>query len=315
MNKNDFLREFESELNRYNVSNSEIKEYINDYNELLTDSISKSDNEESAVTKYGQPHEIARELVGDKGYKIDKRNKIYEKITGLVVFFCVITYLIVGFIFDTWHPTWLVFMLIPISGVLFTTDTNINEKIPGLTVFMCVITYVLLGYFFNLWHPAWLIFFLIPLTGLMLDINSKNITSIVLMILGVTSYIFLYFINDSLFNLLVFVPFKLNQISIYDIKNFFRVFPLIKIVAIISVSLFLIIGYLTNIWHPTWIVLLSIPLVSTWIFAEGTSKYIAISPFISVILYIIIGELSNAWAISSLVFFLIPISGVILSEH
>ncbi len=49
---------------------------------------------------------------------VTNRRDIVGKVTGVVSMLCVITFLLVGFLAHTWHPTWVIFFAIPISGTI-----------------------------------------------------------------------------------------------------------------------------------------------------------------------------------------------------
>ena len=58
------------------------------------------------------------------------RTDIVGKITSVVSMLCVITFLLVGFLAHIWHPTWIIFFAIPISGTIakiFTVDKKDSE--------------------------------------------------------------------------------------------------------------------------------------------------------------------------------------------
>ena len=38
--------------------------------------------------------------------------------TGVVALLCVIIYLLLGFVWHLWHPSWIIFFAIPISGII-----------------------------------------------------------------------------------------------------------------------------------------------------------------------------------------------------
>ncbi len=78
----------------------------------------------------------------------------------------VIVYLIFGFAGDIWHPSWLVFLLIPIyyhlAGALEIRSRKarlLAMPVPEIIL----LVYLLLGFLGGLWNPSWVIFLLIPL--------------------------------------------------------------------------------------------------------------------------------------------------------
>lgn len=81
-----------------------------------------------------------------------------------------IAYVFIGVLSHVWHPTWLLFLLIPAyyefalkSGTDRTemSTYQILKSIPFTSII--IIAYLIMGFFFKLWHPGWLIILLIPL--------------------------------------------------------------------------------------------------------------------------------------------------------
>lgn len=78
----------------------------------------------------------------------------------------VIVYLIFGFAGDIWHPSWLVFLLLPIYYHLAGALEIRNKKARLLAMpvpEVILLVYLLLGFLGGLWNPSWVIFLLIPL--------------------------------------------------------------------------------------------------------------------------------------------------------
>ena len=74
----------------------------------------------------------------------------------------VLLYLCIGFIFNLWHPTWLIFLTIPIYYMMIATNKKHNWYAFPYPV-LILMAYLIAGIFFNLWHPTWLIFLTIPI--------------------------------------------------------------------------------------------------------------------------------------------------------
>lgn len=81
---------------------------------------------------------------------------IRARIVGATPLICVIVYLALGFTLNIWHPTWVVFFLIPIMPIILKDDYGAFYPV------LCVAVYLALGFTLNLWHPLWLIFLTIP---------------------------------------------------------------------------------------------------------------------------------------------------------
>lgn len=80
-----------------------------------------------------------------------------------------VIFVFIGVLTDVWHPTWLMFLLVPAyySFVAFLDHRDGSGTKAILRYFpfptIVIILYLCMGFFLNLWHPGWLIFLLIPL--------------------------------------------------------------------------------------------------------------------------------------------------------
>lgn len=81
-----------------------------------------------------------------------------KRIVAATPMICVIIYLCCGFIWNNWHPSWVVFFLIPIMSSLLGGIKGIKSMYP----FLCVLIYLLIGFYYNWWHPGWIVFLTIP---------------------------------------------------------------------------------------------------------------------------------------------------------
>ena len=86
-------------------------------------------------------------------------------------------YLVMGFVFDLWHPGWLVFFAIPIfyEFVAMSSAGGARSKANLFPMaLICVATYLLLGFLCDLWHPAWIVFLLIPIYHFIVSVALKD---------------------------------------------------------------------------------------------------------------------------------------------
>ncbi|MCL2200389.1 MAG: helix-turn-helix transcriptional regulator [Oscillospiraceae bacterium] len=77
-----------------------------------------------------------------------------------------VVYLAIGFFTDVWHPTWLLFLLIPVyyQCVAFVMARDLRKKLNCVPVGVFATTwFLLIGFFTGVWHPTWAVFLLIPL--------------------------------------------------------------------------------------------------------------------------------------------------------
>jgi len=88
-----------------------------------------------------------------------------------------IIYVGIGLFFKVWHPTWLMFLMIPFYYQLCHAFGAKNQRsfllrlpvIPGV-----VIAFLCLGLFLKLWKYAWFLFLLIPLYYWMVAFTKKD---------------------------------------------------------------------------------------------------------------------------------------------
>ena len=81
-----------------------------------------------------------------------------------------IIYVFIGVLFHLWHPTWMMFLLIPAYYEIVTrigkgsdemSTYQILKAVPVTSV--VIIVYLFMGFVLHLWHPGWLVFLIIPL--------------------------------------------------------------------------------------------------------------------------------------------------------
>jgi len=126
-------------------------------------------------------------------------------------------YLAAGFLFNLWHPTWLIFLTIPVYYEMVATLKQKNTKNKWYVFpypILVFLVYLTAGFLFHIWHPTWLLFLTIPVYYIMIAMsNAKNFRA------------------------------KAN------------IFPY----PILCVIFYLAIGFDYNLWHPGWLLFLTIP--------------------------------------------------------
>ena len=90
----------------------------------------------------------------------------------------------------------------------------------------------------------------------------------------------------------------------------------VGLVALLAVVTFLLIGFLTHVWSPTWLVFLAIPIVSiiTDLLTKKkglVSVLTGVVSLLAVIAFLLMGFLWGLWHPGWVVFFAIPISQII----
>lgn len=89
-----------------------------------------------------------------------------RRVVAATPLIALLIYLFLGFVFDLWHPGWLVFLLIP--AVPFLVGLKQIRLTFPLLVF---VAYIIIG-FMGYWHPGWIIFLLVPIQNVLFPPKS-----------------------------------------------------------------------------------------------------------------------------------------------
>ncbi len=87
----------------------------------------------------------------------------------------IVIYIAIGFMYDLWHPGWLIFFLVPIiSSAIYA----IKEKRADYFAYPVLVVWIFLcsGLVKEIWHPTWVLFLTIPVYYEMIDFfrDRKN---------------------------------------------------------------------------------------------------------------------------------------------
>jgi hypothetical protein len=59
---------------------------------------------------------------------LSKRKDVASLVAGLTALLAIAAYMIMGFVYDLWHPGWLVFLAIPISSIIVNLIKDTPES-------------------------------------------------------------------------------------------------------------------------------------------------------------------------------------------
>ncbi|MCF7927282.1 MAG: DUF1700 domain-containing protein [Candidatus Izimaplasma sp.] len=320
--KTKFLKELKMYLNQYDIKQEIVKDIVNDHKEIIEDAVASGQSEEEIIEKLGNPRMIAKELRNEK----KNRKQTYdETFIALSPFIAVIAYMLMGFLGEMWHPGWLVFLIIPLTGLIVSVRRDGWQiLLTSIAPFIAVGAFIIMGEYYDLWHPGWLVFLIVPFVGYThhSDYVKRYVSMTGLLVsVGLYLFIILTYSNTEQYAWLVFLIPAIIGIIFGDITFVWhsdfeetpKSFLMIIIVALIT---FIVLGLMTSLWHPLWLILLTIPVGGILLFNENTKKnLIGISPFIALTAFILIGEFVGAWHIAWLVFLIIPMVGIISSAN
>lgn len=101
---------------------------------------------------------------------------VRERIIAATPLMCLIVYLLVGFVWNIWHPTWAIFFLVPAMPFLLGKK-NILKLITYPV--LCIAVFVTLGVLYGWWHPAWLVFLTIPVYYILFPKRKRDDVEVV----------------------------------------------------------------------------------------------------------------------------------------
>jgi len=109
---------------------------------------------------------------------MSKGKAVGESITGLVSLLCTVTFLLIGLLTGIWHPTWLVFLLIPVTSMIVGIvggKKDILGMATGIVSLLSAIGFLLIGFLVEgAWRVCWIIFFAIPITSIIVKMATSG---------------------------------------------------------------------------------------------------------------------------------------------
>lgn len=98
-----------------------------------------------------------------------RSNSVKRKIIEATPLLCTFVFLLIGFVWGVWHPTWCVFFLIIIVPILLRSDF-----VRLIYPIICVAIFLTLGFWKGWWHPAWIVFLTIPIYNILFEPRKKK---------------------------------------------------------------------------------------------------------------------------------------------
>jgi uncharacterized membrane protein len=318
--KTNYLRKLRVELEEFQARQSEIDDIINDYSQLYDDAKSTGKTDDEVIEMLGDPKQIAYDLLDT--LKLKKEKGVKNKIIALTPFLSVIIFMVLGVVYDLWHPGWLVFLMIPITAILFTT--RLKDGIIALTPFISVVVYMILGFGFQLWHPGWLIFFLIPVTAILLSTRFTEIPVALSPFVAVILFILMGTYYD-LWNPGWLVFLLIPMLGILHGKHLGKII-IFELSFVIAIAFYLYMGYIYGSWTYGALGFM-LPVVVGIAFGEititgwdgftGKHGKKALIMFSTIILciaaFLTLGFVLSGWGWAWQVFLAIPVMGIVIS--
>ena len=201
MTKEKFLEELRIELEDEDLSLQMIEDTINEYAAMIEDALDGGETVASFVKRMGTPRKVAAALAS----QYPKKEK---RIVAIMPFLTTIIFFLLGYLFNAWHPGWLVFLLIPMTSIISRKQINKNAFI-----FLVILTiFILSGTLLNAWAPAWSLFLL------MIPLNRKERTKSIQLYAGIYTVLAVVAYH-VLYTIIVFQTFNMD-INLFPFINY-----------------------------------------------------------------------------------------------
>ncbi len=178
-----------------------------------------------------------------------------------------------------------------------------SHKVIAVMPFVAVLLFFLGGFVFDAWHVSWMAFLLIPLSAVLVDgWNRKRGFPLTAAspFLAVITFMVLGFALDAWHpGWLVFLIIPMSGILESSRQSGVTIGMLAGLSVFVGVIAFILIGYATGVYVPTWLVLL-LP-IPIGLLEKKVSEYKALlltSFFVSIALYLVLGFYVTTWVIA-----------------
>ncbi len=244
------------------------------------------------------------------------KNKEQYILTALSPFVAFTFFLLFGFLKGIWNPTWLIFIIIPMLGIIESKrDMDRLTFFTALSPFISFIAFVFISINTGAYNLAWLTFLLIVLLGIFhMDKAIDKILLLLSLIVSTGLYLAIGFYFDtwlvasSAFIIFIIIGLFTDfiKLQVTGLNN-----KTDRIIVLISIIMFLVAGYFSNVWDISCLLLLIIPVAMIIKYRENNKIFTPLSPFIALTIFILLGYFYNLWYIAWIAFIIIPIIAII----
>lgn len=219
-------------------------------------------------------------------------------------------YVLHGVLFDSWHPFWVIFLILPILALFRYTRIRPLMRATLISLFTSIALYFILAHYTGLYHPTWLVMSLPLFVGLQMEkhlIHRWMLEGFLL--LSILGYLAIgMWTGDyalALFSFLLFIIPAIITGHIYI--HLHAIDSLVaRIGLIMSFIVFFLWGYFFKQYGIAWVALLFVPTMSIAFHAKGRDTLVPFSVYISILLFYILGYYTGAWHIVWTAFLLGP---------
>lgn len=90
--------------------------------------------------------------------------------TVFIIVSLILIYTFIGVNYGLWHPTWLIFLTLPVGALVYTQFIKKERvEVVAYTPFIALTLFFLWGEYGNAYHYSWLVFLMIPITAILFE--------------------------------------------------------------------------------------------------------------------------------------------------
>lgn len=319
--KDKYLKEIRILLGLYDITRAEIDDIINDYSQMYDDGRERGLTDAEIIDYLGKPQKIVDEL--SENYQLCDNNKSRHhhrhsnKIIALMPFLCVIVFFILGR-YGYYHPGWVVFLLIPVSGIIFgMSGKNKTHMLTALSPFLVTGIYLIIGFVTHIWHPTWLVFLAVPVIAILNSGKTmRPIETITALSPFVAVTVFFILGNFGYWNPGWLVFMLIPMIGILNMKNKARAFWF-EMTFIVAIGVYIYCGYALGRWDYGALAFL-LPVIYGVLINDFNIDFfkhdlaVKITAIIAIAIYFVGGIFFNSWGYLWLIFLLVPVVAIIV---
>lgn len=245
-----------------------------------------------------------------KNETVRRLNPTTSRKKRLSVFGVVAVYLLHGLIFKSWHPFWVVFLVLPVLAIFRYQRIRPLMRATLITFFVSIAVYFALAHYTGRYHPTWLVMLSTLFVGLQLEKHTLHrwmlegfltVSVLLYLIIGISTGDY----RLALFSFLIFIIPAIITGHIY--VHLHAIDSLVARVGLIaSFILFFLWGYFFEQYAIAWVALLFVPTMSVAFHAKGRDTLVPFTVYVSLLLFYILGYYTGAWHIVWTVFLLGP---------
>ncbi|MFW5913557.1 MAG: hypothetical protein ACOCSM_00705 [Bacillota bacterium] len=317
MRKETYLSSLIDILDMFEISEEEKSAILENYEGMIEDAIREGNNDVDLESLFGDRHQVKKQL--EKIYPKKRTIRRTEIINRAMPFITLAIFVLLGVLYDAWHPAWMVFLLIPVSAILLEViNSESIKKTYSLIPVLTLMLYLVLGFFYSLWHPGWLVLTL----GIMAIILYSPSLPLLPKLTAVSPFLALnvfilvghftgaYSPTWTVFFLVIFIGI-LNENRIHHkwmLEGFL----------VLSILVYLILGFYLEDWTLALFsfLIFIIPAIFTGhihVKIHGFSTWVEKTTLLlSIIVFFLWGYFLDAWAVAWVVFLTVPSMSVIL---